>query len=90
MFFDTASKSLDIHLFLQEQVEFIEGEEVKPEQDAEITSDGRLYILNFDTSCEKFPMYDPALICNITDFFELEDDGCIKSKKVYERFCRNI
>lgn len=192
MFYDTASKSLDIHLFLQKQgfsvpkiiftkdsspcvnvcdedgkyfyvlYEFIEGEEVNPEEDAEIigafigrlhsvmkeypgelvkngkhyyldryinilrekgydkvdefiiygevlwekvkdlpygychgdlyrgnilkTEDGRLYILDFDTSCEGFPMYDPALICNITDYFDLEDDGCIKSKNVYERF----
>lgn len=192
VFLETASKSLDIHLFLQKQgfsvpqiiytnddlpyvrvrdeegehfyvlYEFIEGEEVNPEQDAEIigvfvgklhrtmkaypgelikldkhyyidryidimrkkrydkvdefiaygevlwervkdlpygychgdmyrgnilkTSDGCLYILDFDTSCEGFPMYDPALICNITDYFELEDDGCIKSKNVYERF----
>ncbi len=192
MYYDTASKSLDIHLFLQKQgfsvpriiftkdgspyvnisdengkyfyvlYEFIEGEEVNPEEDAEIigafvgklhnvmkgypgelvkndkyyyldryinilrekgydkvdefiaygealwdkvkdlpygychgdlyrgnilkTKEGNLYILDFDTSCEGFPMYDPALICNITDYFELEDDGCIKSKNVYERF----
>ncbi len=192
MFYDTAAKSLDIHLFLQSQgfsvpkilytkdgqpcvnvndgegryfyvlYGFVEGEEVDPEADAEIigafvgklhrvmkdypgelvkkdkyyyldrysnilrakqydkadefialgealwnkvkdlpygychgdmyrgnilkTSDGRLYILDFDTSCEGFPMYDPALICNMTDYFELEEDGCAKSKKVYERF----
>lgn len=192
MFYDTASKSLDIHLFLQKQgfsvpkiiftkdgspcvnasdgqgryfyvlYEFIDGKEVNPEEDAEIigasigklhtvmkgypgelvkndkyyyldryinimrtkqydkidefiaygeslwnkvkdlpygychgdlyrgnilkTKEGNLYILDFDTSCEGFPMYDPALICNITDYFELEDDGCIKSKNVYERF----
>lgn len=192
MFYDTAAKSLDIHLFLQSQgfsvpkilytkdgqpcvnvndeqgryfyvlYEFVEGEEVDPEEDAEIigafvgklhrimkdysgelvkkdkyyyldrysnilrakhydkadefiafgeaiwskvkglpygychgdlyrgnilkTSDGCLYILDFDTSCEGFPMYDPALICNMTDYFELEEDGYAKSKKVYERF----
>lgn len=190
MFFETATKSLDIHLFLQKQnfavpriiftkgglpclqvsdeegdcfyviYEFLEGEEVDPEQDAEEigafigklhsvmkdypgeltkndkhyyldryidimrtkqyertdefitfgealwkrvkdlpygychgdmyrgnimkTSDGHLYILDFDTSCEGFPMYDLALICNITDYFELEDDGYMKSKRVYE------
>lgn len=50
------------------------------------TSDGRMYILDFDTSCEGFLMYDPALICNITDYFDLESDGCIKTKAVYERF----
>lgn len=192
LFYETASKSLDIHLFLQKQgfsvpqilftknerpyvkisdakgkcyyvlYEFVEGEEVDPEQDAEAigafigklhsvmqeysgslirrdkhfyigryidimyakqygkveeflaygnalwervkdlpygychgdmyrgnilkTPDGRLYILDFDTSCEGFPLYDPALICNITDYFELEEDGYMKSKKVYERF----
>ena len=191
MFYDTAVKSLNIHLFLQKQdfavpqiiftkdgrpyvqvndeagayfyvlYEFLEGEEVDPEQDAEEIgafigklhsvmkgypgelikndkhyyldryidimrskqyekigeftaygealwkrvkglpygychgdmyrenilkdSDGRLYILDFDTSCEGFPMYDLALICNITDYFELEDDGYVKSQKVYER-----
>lgn len=26
-----------------------------------------------------------ALICNMTDYFELEEDGYRKSKKVYER-----
>lgn len=50
------------------------------------TSDGRLYLLDFDTSCEGFPLYDPALICNMTDYFELEEDGYRKSKEVYERF----
>lgn len=190
MFFDTASKSLDIHLFLQKHdfavpriiftkegfpcvqvsdesgryfyvlYEFVEGEEVDPEQEAQKigafigklhsvmqgysgelikndkhyyidryidilrtkkyektdefiaygeavwnrvkdlpygychgdmyrgnilkTSDGDLYILDFDTSCEGFPMYDLALICNITDYFDLEDDGYMKSKRVYE------
>lgn len=192
MFYDTAAKSLDIHLFLQNQgfsvpkilytkdgkpyvnvndgegryfyvlYEFVEGDEVNPEEDAEIigafvgklhrvmkdypgelvkkdkhyyldrysnilrvkqydkadefiaygealwnkvkdlpygychgdlyrgnilkTAEGQLYILDFDTSCEGFSMYDPALICNMTDYFELEDDGCRKAKKVYERF----
>ncbi len=191
MFYDTASKSLDIHLFLQSKgfsvptilftkegcpcvdindesgryfyvlYEFVEGKEVDPEEDAEHigafigklhsvmkdysgklqkndkyyyldkyadilrakqyrkaeefiaygekiwnkvkelpygychgdmyrgnilkTVEGKLYILDFDTSCEGFPMYDLALICNITDYFELEDDGCAKSKSVYNR-----
>ena len=191
MFFHTASKSLDIHLFLQKRkfavpqiiftkdglpcvqvrgqegdyfyvlYEFLEGEEADPEQDAEKIGafigelhsvmkdysgelvkndrhyyldryidimrtkgydktdefiaygenlwkrvkelpygychgdmyrgnilkavDGHLYILDFDTSCEGFPMYDLALICNITDYFDLEDDGYVKSKKVYDR-----
>ena len=192
MFSDTARRSLDIHLFLQEQgfsvprilftkdgspcvkerggtgssfyvlYEFIEGTEVDPEQDAEATgafvgklhktmkgypgaipsngrhyyldrylhilrrkqyaradefaaygerlwkkvkdlpygychgdmyrgnilktAEGRLYILDFDTSCRGLPMYDLALICNMTDYFQLENDGWRKSQMVYERF----
>lgn len=31
-------------------------------------------------------MYDPALICNMTDYFTLEEDGYAKSKEVYMRF----
>lgn len=50
------------------------------------TSDGRFYLLDFDTSCEGISLYDPALICNMTDFFELEEDGYKKTKEVYERF----
>ena len=29
------------------------------------TADGKLYVLDFDSSCEGFPMYDPALICKV-------------------------
>lgn len=50
------------------------------------TAEGRLYILDFDTSCRGFPMYDLALICNMTDYFQLENDGWRKSQMVYERF----
>ena len=31
-------------------------------------------------------MYDPALICNLTDYFKWEEDGYNKTKAVYERF----
>ncbi len=48
--------------------------------------DGRLYILDFDTSCEGFPMYDPVLICNMTDYFELQENGYEKSREVFARF----
>ena len=50
------------------------------------TTDGRLYVLDFDTSCEGFPMYDPALICDTTDFFKLKDGDAIVCKHIYERF----
>ena len=50
------------------------------------SKEGKLYVLDFDTSCKGFPMYDVALLCNRTDYFQLEPDGYIKSKAVYERF----
>ncbi len=46
---------------------------------------GTLYILDFDTSCKGFPVYDLALICNQTDYFEFQKDGYHKTSKVYER-----
>lgn len=49
-------------------------------------ADGRLYVLDFDTSCEGFPMYDPALICNMTDYFHFKKDGYFQSRKVLTRF----
>lgn len=49
------------------------------------SSDGKMYILDFDTSCEGFPMYDLVLICNQTHYFEFQEDGYSKTKKVYER-----
>ena len=48
--------------------------------------DGQLFLLDFDTSSEGFPMYDPTLICTINDYFELEDDGYTKSIAVFQRF----
>lgn len=50
------------------------------------TPGGQLYLLDFDTSCEGFSMYDPALFCNQTDYFTLEEDGRAKSKSVFDRF----
>lgn len=52
----------------------------------QITADGKIYILDFDTSCEGFRLYDAALICNRTDFFDLSEDGFYRSKDVFERF----
>jgi len=35
------------------------------------TPDGKLYIHDFDTSCEGFPMYDTTLICDMTSILIL-------------------
>lgn len=50
------------------------------------TPDDRLYLLDFDTSCEGFPMYDPALICNQTHYFDFDESGYGKSKEALYRF----
>lgn len=49
------------------------------------SQNGRLYFLDFDTSCIGFAMYDLALICNRTDYFKFHKDGYQKTAKVYER-----
>jgi thiamine kinase-like enzyme len=49
------------------------------------TPKGDLYILDFDTSCESFPLYDIALICNRTDYFNYDEQGYGKTKAVFER-----
>lgn len=49
---------------------------------------GQLYILDFDTSCSAFPVYDIALVCNSADYFHLEEDGYQKTKKILEQFLK--
>ena len=48
------------------------------------TADGKLYALDFDTSCEGFPIYDLAVICNMTDFFVYDESKLITTKAVFE------
>ncbi len=49
-------------------------------------SDGKLYIHDFDTSCEGFPMYDPTLICDMTKYFDFDESNFDRSNKVFSRF----
>jgi len=50
------------------------------------TQDGKLYLLDFDTSCDGFPMYDPTLICDMTKYFHFDECNFDRSKKVLSRF----
>ncbi|MCL2772863.1 MAG: phosphotransferase [Oscillospiraceae bacterium] len=50
------------------------------------TPDGNLYIHDFDTSCEGFPMYDPTLICDMTSHFDFDERNYDKSNKILSRF----
>lgn len=49
-------------------------------------SDGKLYVHDFDTSCEGFPMYDPMLICDMTQYFDFDERNFERSNKVFARF----
>lgn len=49
-------------------------------------TDGVMYILDFDTSCNGFPMYDVVLFCNETDYFEFRNDGFNKTKRMLQKF----
>jgi Ser/Thr protein kinase RdoA (MazF antagonist) len=48
--------------------------------------DGKLYLHDFDTSCEGFPMYDPTLICDRTKYFEFDELNFSRSNKILARF----
>lgn len=50
------------------------------------TPEGKIYLLDFDTSCCGFPMYDLALACNLSDYFQLQEDGCRRSRAVLRQF----
>ncbi|MCX8132310.1 MAG: phosphotransferase [Clostridia bacterium] len=50
------------------------------------TSAGEYFILDFDTSCNAFPVYDIMVLCDSTNYFKFERDGYKKSKHIYERF----
>jgi len=47
--------------------------------------DGKLYILDFDTSCIGFPIYDLALISNQTNYFDYEEEGLPKTTAIFKR-----
>ncbi len=49
-------------------------------------ADNKLYILDFDTSCFGFSIYDIALICNQTNYFDYEEEGLIRTANILKRF----
>lgn len=48
--------------------------------------DGKLYIHDFDTSCEGITMYDPTLICDMTSYFEYDERNYQRSNNMLARF----
>ena len=45
-----------------------------------------MYVVDFDTSCMAFSMYDVVLFCNDTHYFDFQEEGYAKSKARLERF----
>lgn len=52
------------------------------------SKDDKMYVLDFDTSCNAFPMYDITLFCNETDYFEYSDEGFLKSEDWLKQFLK--
>ncbi len=47
-----------------------------------------MYVVDFDTSCTAFPMYDAALFCNDTNYFNYDRDGYFRSEARLESFLK--
>ncbi len=52
------------------------------------TNEGDYHLLDFDTSCNAFSIYDIMLICNSTDYFTYNDDLFELTKLRYEEFLK--
>lgn len=50
------------------------------------TPSDELYLLDFDTSCNSFPVYDIMVMCDATDYFNYKLDGYDKAAQIFERF----
>ena len=49
---------------------------------------GKIYVIDFDTSCMGFPVYDIALFCNRTDYFKFDLRGYERTKIKLEKFLK--
>ncbi len=49
---------------------------------------GQMYLLDLDTVCFGFSMYDVVLICNKTNYFEYKEEGYKKTQEVLKRFLK--
>ena len=48
--------------------------------------DGKMYLVDFDTSCMGFPVYDITLFCNRTNYFKFDYKGYERTKIRLEKF----
>ena len=52
------------------------------------TPAGGHVLLDFDTSCRAFPIYDAMTFCDATDYFHFKASGYQSSKHIFDRFLR--
>lgn len=50
------------------------------------TADGKIYLLDFDTICKAPRMFDVAVMCDMTDYFNLQLDDIRTTRAVYKKF----
>lgn len=50
------------------------------------TADGKIYLLDFDTICIAPRMFDVMVMCDMTDYFNLQPDDIKITGEVYEKF----
>jgi Ser/Thr protein kinase RdoA (MazF antagonist) len=50
------------------------------------TPAGQMYMIDFDTSCQAFPMYDVMMMCNRTHYFRFYKKGYAASKAMLRQF----
>lgn len=50
------------------------------------TADGKIYLLDFDTVCLAPRMFDVMVMCDMTDYFNLQKDDIKTTKTVYKSF----
>lgn len=49
---------------------------------------GKYHILDFDTSCYSFPIYDIMILCNSTDYFKYEEENFEKTNINFREFLK--
>ena len=50
------------------------------------TKDGQIYFLDFDTICRAPAMFDVMVMCDMTDYFNLQQEDIEITRAVYEKF----
>ncbi|MDF2944633.1 MAG: aminoglycoside phosphotransferase [Herbinix sp.] len=53
-----------------------------------LNNEGQLVVFDFDAAAYAFPLYDIAVICDMTDYFEFSEQGYVETSRMLQRFLR--